>query len=182
MVRAMRQANASRKARLRAAEDRLWRQHPNARLALNRQKLAQNSSRLRECVRELLRRRRRQLNEKRMAVERASPTRRLDEAHRKLLSLSARLRELGRQQAAGEHRRLRTLEARLDAMSPLKVMGRGYALVFRSRDRQVVRSASQVTVGEAIEIRVAGSGCESPDDCEQIDATVSGTKARWPKP
>lgn len=181
MVRAMRQANASRKERLRAAEDRLWRQHPQARLALHRQKIAHQAERLRECLWEQMRGRRRQLAGKRLAVQRTSPARRLADAHRKLLALSARLGELGRKQTAGEHRRFRTLEARLDAMSPLKVMGRGYALVFRARDRQVVRSASQVEVGEAVEIRVAGAGCDRPEDCEQIDAAVTSTRGKRSK-
>lgn len=181
MVRAMRQANASRKDRLRAAEDRLWRQHPQARLALHRQKIAHQAERLRQCLWEQMRGRRRQLAGKRLAVQRTSPARRLADAHRKLLALSARLGELGRKQTAGEHRRFRTLEARLDAMSPLKVMGRGYALVFRTRDRQVVRSASQVEVGEAVEIRVAGAGCDRPEDCEQIDAAVTSTRGKRSK-
>src|SRR5262249_28294064 len=153
MVRAVRQVTASRRERLRTAEDRLWRQRPQARLARNRQELTRMSEVLCKCIWGQLRRRRRGLAAKRLGVERDSPTRAVHDAHRRLLSLSARLRELGRKQTAGEYRRFRTLEARLDAMSPLKVMGRGYALVFSARDGRVIRSASQVAVGEAVEIR-----------------------------
>src|SRR5499427_8520988 len=178
MVRAVRAAAASRRERLRAAEDRLLRQRPQARLARNRQELVRMSDRLRECIWEQLRRRRRELAEGRLAVERASPARAVHDAHRQLLSFSARLSELGRKQASGEQRHFRTLEARLDAMSPLKVMARGYAVVFRSRDQRVVRSASQVEVGEGLAIKVAGPGCQAPEDCERIDATVTGTRSK----
>ncbi len=138
------------------------------------------SDQLRECIWEQLRRRRRELAEGRLAIERASPARAVHDAHRRLLSLRGRLSELGHKQASGEQRRFRTLEARLEAMSPLQVMARGYAVVFRSRDQRVIRSASQVEVGEALAIKVAAAGCETPEDCEQIDATVTGTRGKPP--
>src|SRR5215831_12687693 len=180
LVRAVRAATASRRERLRAAEDRLLRQRPQARLARNRQGLTRMSDRLRECIWEQLRRRRRELAEGRLVIERASPARAVQDAHRRLLSYSARLSELGRKQTSGEQGRFRTLEARLEAMSPLKVMARGYAVVFRSRDQSVIRSASQVEVGEGLEIKVAGAGCQTPEDCEQIDATVTRTRSKPP--
>ena len=180
MVRAVRAAAAFHRGRMVAAEDRLLRQRPQARLARNRQELNRMSDRLRGCIWEELRRRRRELAEGRLAIERASPARAVHDAHRRLLSFSARLSELGRKQALGEQGRFRTLEARLEAMSPLKVMARGYAVVFRSRDQRVVRSASQVEVGEALAIKVAGAGCQAPEDCERIDATVTGTRSKPP--
>jgi exonuclease VII large subunit len=59
-------------------------------------------------------------------------------------------------------------------------MARGYAVVFRSRDQRVIRSASQVEVGEELAIKVAGAGCQTPQDCEQIDATVTRTRSKLP--
>jgi exodeoxyribonuclease VII large subunit len=44
--------------------------------------------------------------------------------------------------------------ARLDAMIPLKVLGRGYAIATRS-DGRAIRQASEVAAGEAIRVRVA---------------------------
>ena len=44
--------------------------------------------------------------------------------------------------------------AKLDALSPLKVLTRGYAMV-QSENGQVVRSVNQVTTGENIHIRVS---------------------------
>jgi exodeoxyribonuclease VII large subunit len=44
--------------------------------------------------------------------------------------------------------------AALDALSPLRVLGRGYAIALRA-DGRAVRAASDVRVGDAIEVRVA---------------------------
>lgn len=44
--------------------------------------------------------------------------------------------------------------AALDALSPLRVLGRGYAIALRA-DGRAVRAASDVCVGDAIEVRVA---------------------------
>lgn len=59
-----------------------------------------------------------------------------------------------RQRLSGERERLASLAAGLDAMSPLKVLGRGYA-VARKEDGAVVRSPGQVAPGEALSLRVA---------------------------
>lgn len=49
---------------------------------------------------------------------------------------------------------LARLSSRLDAMSPLKVLGRGYAIVTRA-DGRAVRSADEVTAGDRVRLRVA---------------------------
>jgi exodeoxyribonuclease VII large subunit len=46
------------------------------------------------------------------------------------------------------------LAARLDAMSPLKVLGRGYAIATR-KDGRAIRDASEVAPGDPIAVRVA---------------------------
>ena len=45
------------------------------------------------------------------------------------------------------------LSAGLDALSPLKVLGRGYSIARRGED--VVSSASQVEVGDRLDVLVA---------------------------
>ena len=44
-----------------------------------------------------------------------------------------------------------SLAAKLDALSPLSVLGRGYA-VARREDGQILRAAQDVSVGEKIEV------------------------------
>ena len=54
----------------------------------------------------------------------------------------------------GERQRFGRLASKLDALSPLKVLGRGYAIP-RKGDGVVVRSVSDVSPGEALTLRVA---------------------------
>jgi exodeoxyribonuclease VII large subunit len=51
-------------------------------------------------------------------------------------------------------RRLAEAAARLEALSPLAVLGRGYALVRREVDGRIVRSASEVALGDRLELRL----------------------------
>ncbi len=55
---------------------------------------------------------------------------------------------------AGERERFARLAASLDALSPLKVLGRGYALT-RTADGGVVSSVEDVSPGDAITVRLA---------------------------
>jgi exodeoxyribonuclease VII large subunit len=47
------------------------------------------------------------------------------------------------------------LVAQLDALSPLKVMQRGYSLVYRHANGELVKSRQQVRPGDLIRVRVA---------------------------
>jgi exodeoxyribonuclease VII large subunit len=51
------------------------------------------------------------------------------------------------------HAAVQAAAARLDALSPLKVLGRGYAIATRA-DGRAIRRASEVATGDRIEIRV----------------------------
>ena len=47
------------------------------------------------------------------------------------------------------------LSARLESLSPLSVLGRGYALARRVRDDRIVRAPADAPRGEALMIRLA---------------------------
>jgi exodeoxyribonuclease VII large subunit len=59
-------------------------------------------------------------------------------------------RAQGRQRAA-----LAALAARLDSISPLKVLERGYAVVMNTRDGRAVVDATNVEIGDELDIRVS---------------------------
>jgi exodeoxyribonuclease VII large subunit len=63
--------------------------------------------------------------------------------------------------------RLAANAARLEALSPVAVLARGYAIVRHGDQGSVVRAAEQVAVGDALAIRL-GSG--------EIDAAVTGVR------
>ena len=53
----------------------------------------------------------------------------------------------------GDERRFARLAAKLDAMSPLKVLGRGYAMA-QLEDGTVLRSAQQAEIGDRVQVRL----------------------------
>ncbi len=71
----------------------------------------------------------------------------------------ARARVAARQAIRGridrQRRRLSEVAARLDALSPLAVLGRGYAIARRERDGRILRSAEEVVLGERLDLRLA---------------------------
>jgi exodeoxyribonuclease VII large subunit len=64
-----------------------------------------------------------------------------------------------------DRRRLSVAATQLDALSPLAVLGRGYALARRELDGRIVRAATDVALGDRIELRLASG---------QIAAEVTG--------
>jgi exodeoxyribonuclease VII large subunit len=60
---------------------------------------------------------------------------------------------LERRLAAARHR-LREQVGRLEALSPLAVLARGYAIAFRARDAHALRRASDVSPGERLRLRL----------------------------
>jgi exodeoxyribonuclease VII large subunit len=52
-------------------------------------------------------------------------------------------------------RRLSETATRLDALSPLAVLGRGYALARRESDGRIVHAASDVSLGDRLDLRLA---------------------------
>jgi exodeoxyribonuclease VII large subunit len=70
----------------------------------------------------------------------------LDYSHKRLLAASQQL-------LAGKKQQFIRLTAALDAMSPLKVLGRGYSIV-RNESGKVLQSAKDVRIGEHISVRM----------------------------
>ena len=78
-------------------------------------------------------------------------------------ALRAMRRGVASNLAAGEAR-LAAASGRLDALSPLAVLSRGYAIVYREPEGRIVRRAREVRAGDALRLRVAEG---------EIAATVS---------
>jgi len=102
-----------------------------------------------------LERRGERLARARDALTRAAPQRRLALQR---LRLEAARSALARSLAARLERARRAFEgaaARLDSLSPLAVLGRGYAIVWRATDGAILRRAGEVAPGAALRIRLA---------------------------
>ena len=95
-----------------------------------------------------------QLNALSASAVLASPTGYLDQKEKNLALLVNRLAAAQNQTLARSKQRYVGTVAKLDAMSPLKVLSRGYSVV-RDSDGSILRSASQTAVGERITITLA---------------------------
>jgi exodeoxyribonuclease VII large subunit len=81
------------------------------------------------------------------------PREKLHRLHREVARLEERLAALGRKALAARRHRFEGLAGRLDALSPLRVLARGYAVAFDERGHAVI-SAAQVQPGERLRIRL----------------------------
>jgi exodeoxyribonuclease VII large subunit len=83
-------------------------------------------------------------------LERASPARLLAQRQQRLDERVATLQQSMRRRLAEAHRRADHAYAQLHALSPLLVLGRGFAVV-RDAQGKVVRSVAELSVGEDME-------------------------------
>ena len=74
-----------------------------------------------------------------------------------LLHVQQRLGDLSGAVLAGKRQRLSTLAAALDAMSPLKVLGRGYAMA-RGPEGEILKSWQDVTPGMMVSVTLGAGG------------------------
>ncbi|MFZ5823216.1 MAG: exodeoxyribonuclease VII large subunit [Bacillota bacterium] len=79
------------------------------------------------------------------------PEGRLMQDRQRLDELIRRLGYVGGQMLSGHRRELKGLAGRLDALSPLAVLSRGYAIA-REGSGRVIKEAGQVSVGDPIQV------------------------------
>ena len=74
-----------------------------------------------------------------------------------LVHLQQRLGDLAKAEIAQKQKAFTALAASLDAMSPLKVLGRGYAMA-RNEAGQVLKSSGEVTIGDRVRVTLGSGG------------------------
>ena len=83
-----------------------------------------------------------------------SPAVYLEQRSKNLTLLKNRLEAVQQQIISHNNQKFLTLTAKLDALSPLKVLTRGYAMI-NTQDGQLIRSVKQVGAGDMVSIRVS---------------------------
>lgn len=109
---------------------------------------------------------RRELNDVTTQLGYASPLRRVQNDRQRVDVLALRAQQRMRHNLELARIRSQGIHNRLEALNPLAVLGRGYAVV-RAADGSIVRGADQVQRGQPLEIRVARGS---------IHADVTGTQ------
>lgn len=87
-------------------------------------------------------------------IDRASPVTRLTIDSQRLLSLGRRLTRQAGLLPEKTERRMQFLARSLDAVSPLRVLGRGYSIT-TTKGGKALRDTAQVAMGDSIETRLA---------------------------
>ena len=82
------------------------------------------------------------------------PQRQLEGLRRRLLALRGRPQAAMQRQLQNDALRLRGLARSMEAVSPLATVARGYSILTRTDDGQLVRSVSQVQPGDAVQAKV----------------------------
>lgn len=71
------------------------------------------------------------------------------------MSLSARLLKAIERQTANKQNQFTTLVRQLDALSPLKVMSRGYSLTYDEKSEYLIKSVEQVNMGDILKVQLS---------------------------
>ena len=133
-----------RRDALKALNVKLHQLRPQAQLLATRKALHQLAARLQSAASLTFRRKREGFSLLRDRLHHVSPKPAAHAARGALQTVKARLPTLMKGSIARERARLQALEGQLDALSPLKVLSRGYAIAFRSADAKAIRSAADV--------------------------------------
>lgn len=137
-----------------------------------RDTLAHWDARLQRAMDQTLQRRREQLDRARSSPFLQSPLRSIQEKRLLLDYQQQRLVHGMERQVQASRERAGRLAAALEALSPLRVLGRGYSIA-QKEDGTVLSSIQQVSVGEALSLRLADG---------QVTCTATGKeKHRWQK-
>jgi exodeoxyribonuclease VII large subunit len=135
--------------------------HVSELAAALRQRIAQGTSR-RTRRHEMLRR----------ALDQFDPRHRLGAVRTRLVSREAKLQAAVRRRLTIAQGRIGSLAARIDGLSPLAVLGRGYAVTWDASRTRIIRDARTLNVGERVNVTLEHGAFEATVDSvqEQRDA------------
>jgi exodeoxyribonuclease VII large subunit len=140
---------------LQRLQQRLQRQHPMQRLQQRAQRLDELGQRLLRATDLILLRHNRRLELLQHRLLSQSPDKRLERLRLAEQQLDTRLHRAMSQILENRRNRLAQQARDLQTLSPLNTLGRGYAIVQRERDGQILRHASETEPGEQVRARLA---------------------------
>ncbi len=151
LVRAMRLALSSRASLVAGAAARLG--EPRRMLLEQAQRFDELSTRLERATRRRLNDRRSRFQDQKQRLQQQHPRQVLASARLRLSPLEPRLRTAMSTRMGLLSRQLEATRSRLQALSPLGVLARGYAIA-TTKEGRVIHSAEQLRLGEPIDVRL----------------------------
>ena len=127
----------------------------SARLAMRGRHCADTTHALRHAAHGVVNRRLRAYQALRLQLEQFDLRRRLGAVRAKLVAADTTLRAAAIQRHHRAEARLHTCAARLDSLSPLAVLGRGYAVVWDESRTKVIRKSTEVKPGDKVRVTLA---------------------------
>ncbi|MBW6390592.1 exodeoxyribonuclease VII large subunit [Billgrantia antri] len=127
--------------------------HPGEVLTRKRQVLGELEGRLRRAMLMRLAAERRQLGHVQRRMDACHPRRRVEQAGERLARVRARLEQAMQRDVTRQRERLAGLARQLQAVSPLAVLGRGYAIL-QDDEGKVIRRAGDTQPGQALTARL----------------------------
>ena len=128
---------------------------PRRLLSDRKLRLDKLQQRLEEAQRQERKRREAALRALRERLQQQHPREKLHRLHREVARLAEKLAAVAARTLAARKHRFEGLSSRLDALSPLRVLARGYSVTFDSRGH-ALRSAGEVKPGEQVRVRLHG--------------------------
>jgi exodeoxyribonuclease VII large subunit len=136
-------------------QKRLQQLHPGQQLRQQGQRLDQLEQRSRFIVSKYISELKAELNEASGRLKRLSPLHGIDQQRLRQAALGQRLGSAVQRLLADKQRRLALCSRALDTISPLATLERGYAIVSRLPERQLLHQANQVKPGDQVEARLS---------------------------
>ncbi len=127
----------------------------SARLAMRGRHCADTTHALRHAARSSVSRRVRAFQTLRLQLEQYDLRRRLGSVRARLVGVDGMLRAAAVHQHHEAEARLHTCAAHLASLSPLAVLGRGYAVVWDASRTRVIRRAAEVQAGDGVRVTLS---------------------------
>ena len=161
-----------RRHRLELAQSSYAFRRPEDLFRERRQRVDELRLRLEAAVSEQARTSRNRLEHATRSVMLLSPANQMRRAQERLVATRARLARTGVGMIKGFRARLRPLAAQLDALSPVAILSRGYAITRKLPERTLVREAAQLSEGDTILVTLGNGGVTAA--VETIEESTDG--------
>lgn len=141
--------------RTRVEHLRLRLRHPRERIQEQQQRLDEQESRLQRALMVRLAQSRQRLSHQSARLAQASPRHRVARQRQQLAQWEPRLQNAMEHFMSRQRETVNMLARNLHVASPLATLERGYSIILDPQQRNIVRSISQVEVGDQLEHRVS---------------------------